>query len=84
MKSTHQHLSNGVSYINMQLIFVNLQKRSICLWGKGLINVTKILGFVLAQVVLTLAWVSGRVLISNPVMHVTLILLLLNNMQGSY
>ena len=32
-----------------------------------LINATKRLRFVLAQVVLTLAWASGRVLISNPV-----------------
>ena len=31
-----------------------------------LINATKSLGFVLAQVVLTLAWASGEVLISNP------------------
>ena len=30
------------------------------------ITATKNLGFVLAQVVLTLAWASGRVLISNP------------------
>ena len=33
-----------------------------------LINATKSLGFLLAQVVLTLAWASGKVLISNPVM----------------
>lgn len=32
------------------------------------INATKSLGFLLAQVVLTLAWASGQVLISNPVM----------------
>ena len=31
-----------------------------------LINATKSLGFVLAQVVLSLTWASGRVLISNP------------------
>ena len=31
-----------------------------------LINARKMLRFVLAQVVLTLAWTSGRVLICNP------------------
>ena len=38
-----------------------------------LINATKRQRFALAQVVLTLAWASGRVLISNPVHHENLV-----------
>ena len=44
----------------------NLILTALAIGRVPLINATKSLGFVLAQAVLTLAWVSGRVLISNP------------------
>ena len=40
---------------------------ALAIWHVPLINATKSLGFVLAQVALTLTWASGQVLISNPV-----------------
>ena len=47
----------------------NLILTALAIGRVPLINATKSLGFVLAQVVLTLACASGRVLISNPVIH---------------
>ena len=44
----------------------NLILTALAIGRVPLINATKSLGFVLAQVVLTLAGASGRVLISNP------------------
>ena len=44
----------------------NLILTALTIGRVPLINATKSLGFVLAQVVLTLAWASARVRINNP------------------
>ena len=50
----------------------NLILTALAIGRVPLLNATKSLEFVLAQVVLTLTWASGRVLISNPVIQAEL------------